>query len=183
MPTEAVIKLLRSHLFADPDANVFAVLDGASVPDLLDQLYGDEPPEHCCLFPGTLEPDMAEVAPYLAQLEPDAEFTQWVLSNGWGKHWGIFGVSNDDLGTLRWHFRTLVSAHGPDLEPLTFRFYDPRVFRVFIPTCRPNEIASIFGPVLGYLLEDDDPNVLLRVRSGRDAANFERLPLRAGRSS
>lgn len=180
MADEALVESLRDILFADPDANVFTVLDGASVPDLLDHLYADDPgerPEFCCLFPGQLEPDMAYVAPYVAELKPDSEFTRYVLDGAWGKHWGIFGVSNDELFTLRWHFRNLVTVRGPDRKPLTFRFYDPRVLRVYLPTCNAGEAATFFGRILCYVCEDEDPNILLRFTQGRDAANIDRIPL------
>ena len=75
---------------------MFAVLDGASAPGLLDKLYGLSP-AFCCLFKGELAPDMAEVAPYLVQLEPDSEFTNWVIGQGWGNHWGIFAATDGDL--------------------------------------------------------------------------------------
>ena len=43
-----------------------------------------------CLYRGELQPDMAEVAPYLVKLDRDAPFTDWVLDRGWGNHWGVF---------------------------------------------------------------------------------------------
>src|SRR5215216_4043175 len=107
MIIEEIVKSVGEHLFSDADANVFAVLDGASVPGLLDKLYGLSP-NFCCLFRGELPPDMAEVAPYLVQLEPDSEFMSWVINHGWGNHWGIFATTDADLRAAARHFRTFL---------------------------------------------------------------------------
>ena len=146
------------------DAKAYAVLDGASIPDLLDKLYGAERPQFECLFRGEMEPDMAEVAPYLVRLEPGSEFTRWVAGEGWGKHWGIFACSGEELLAMRQHFRRFLRVYDPDRKPMYFRFYDPRVARVYLPTCNAEELAAFFGPVAAYLMEDEQPGTLLRFR-------------------
>jgi len=162
MADDAVVKSIRERLFFDPETSVYALLDGASVKELLDKLYGEEPPEYACLYSGELEPDMAEVAPYLARLDPEAGFAEWVLAEGWGNHWGVFVVSNDDLLAMRRHFRRFTKVLDPDGKYLYFRFYDPRVLRVFLPTCMPDELDEFFGSVLYFALEDEDPARMLR---------------------
>src|ERR1700682_3199390 len=116
---------IRQHLFAQEDSNVFAILDGASMPDLLDSLYHYQP-EYQCLYRGELQPDMAEVAPYLAKLDPAAEFTDWLIEKSWGKHCGIFAASSADLKTVHRHFRTFLMVYDANGKPLYFRYYDPR---------------------------------------------------------
>jgi hypothetical protein len=149
------------HLFADEESNVFAALDGASVPDLLSKLYGLLP-EFECLFRGELEPDMAEVAPYLVQLDPSSEFTKWVITHGWGQHWGIFAVSAADFRALRNHLRSLLTVYDVAGRPMLFRFYDPRVMRTYMPTCNAGELTAVFGPAAYYIMEGADPWSLLR---------------------
>ena len=161
MITEEHAQSVNDRLFAEEAANVYAVLDGASVPDLLTQLYELEP-EFECLYRGELEPDVAEVAPYLVCLDPDSEFTRWLLSEGWGQHWGVFAASDADMRALRRHFRTFLIVYDPDGKPLYFRYYDPRVLRLYLPTCNDAELQTVFGPVVSYLLEDEDPKRLLR---------------------
>src|SRR5262245_24167741 len=156
MVIEEIIESVGEQLFSDEEANVFAILDGASAPGLLDKLYGLWP-DFCCLYRGELTPDMAEVAPYLVQLEPDVEFTNWVIAQGWGNHWGIFATSDADLHTLRSHLRTFLIVYDEAGKPFRFRYYDPRVLRQYLPTCTPQELATVFGPVTSYLLEDADP--------------------------
>src|SRR5262249_8859823 len=149
-----MVPSVSPHLFAEEGTQVFAVLDGASVPGLLDNLYRYEP-KYECLYRGELKPDMAEVPPYLVRLQPKSEFAAWVIGQGWGRHWGIFAVSRADLRALSRHFRTFLMVHDRDGKPLYFRYYDPRVLRVYLPTCNAEELATVFGPVLSYVLEDE----------------------------
>src|SRR5215813_11554270 len=138
MNMEETRKLVGEQLFSDTDAKVFTVLDGTSIPDLLDKLYGLSP-TFCCLYRGELEPDMAEVAPYLVQLEQGSEFTDWLLEE-WGKHWGIFAISDADFRAMRRHFRSFLIVNDENGRPLRFRYYDPRVLRLYLPTCNAEEL-------------------------------------------
>ena len=164
MDIETISVALNHHLFALEGANVFAVLDGASIPDLLMSLYEREP-EHVCLYLGELEPDMAEVAPYLVQLERDSDFTRWLLGKGWAKHWGVFAQTYSDLREMRQHLRKFLTVYSEEGQPLLFRYYDPRVLRVFLPTCTEEELTEFFGPVEAFLLEGEEPDALLRFRA------------------
>jgi hypothetical protein len=174
---DKIVEAVSSFLFKEDGTNAFAILDGASVPDLLDKLYGPERPEFECLYAGEIKPDLAEVAPYLVRLEPGAEFTQWVLEQGWGKHWGIFALSAADLREMRRHFRTFLMVYDSAGKPLYFRYYDPRVLRVYLPTCNAQELATIFGPVSSYLLEAEQPNTLLRFRSASGSLVQQKIEL------
>lgn len=181
--------ILSRHLFADPDAKLYAVLDGASVPGLLKKLYTLKP-EHICLYRGELAPDLAECAPYLVRLEPKSEFAPWVLAEGWGKHWGIFALTKADLKDMRKHFRTFLRVKNPEGKILYFRYYDPRVLRVFLPTCNGEELKVLFGPVSVYHAEDKCPDRMIRfARNGLDGSLVaqtitlnDAIPVAAGRT-
>ena len=159
------VEKLKSELFGED--TVFVVLDGASVPGLLAKLT-ELQPVHTCLYRGDIEPDLAEVAPYLVQLEPDAPFTDWVLTEGWGNHWGVFLTARTDFGTVHRHLRKLLIVHDPDGKPLYFRFYDPRVLRVFLPTCEAAELKDMFGAVVeSYWFEGDDAGTAEKFRGAK----------------
>ena len=161
MSTPLPSQTLLQQLFAIPDTTVYTLLDGASIPRLRPTLARLEV-EAECLYRGELEPDLAQVAPYLAVAPFDHPFTDWLLQEGWGNHWGIFAISRADLRTLRMHLRTFLKVYSPDLKPLYFRYYDPRVLRIYLPTCNAQELQTVFGPVLRYLTEDEDPATLLK---------------------
>jgi len=148
---------LAEILFANGQTNVFAVLDGASSPELVKKLYEHEP-EYCCLYRGALPPDMAVVAPYLVRLEPGDKFSEWILTDGWGVHWGIFLHTAAVLRPLRDHFREFHTVELPDQRTVLFRYYDPRVLCSFLPVCNAVELTTFFGPIQSYIAEGLTPD-------------------------
>lgn len=162
------VKHLRTLLFEETNCRTFAVLDGAALPDLLDRL-AEASPDHVCLYRGELAPDMRQCAPYLVELQDRGLFTDWVLSEAWGSHAGIFVSAADDLRTLRQHFRRFSIVQSPDGKPLYFRYYDPRVLRVYLPTCNRQEMDILFGPVRRFVMEDEGAASALMMRPGAEA--------------
>lgn len=144
---------LEKILF-DERARTFVILDGASVPDLPMKIY-EMQPHVVCLYRGELEPDLAEVAPYLVELFPGTTFTDWLLTESTkGEHWGIFARSPFSLVELRKHFRKFLTVYDDAGKPLLFRYYDPRVLVKFLPTCDQEALEKMFGRVTDYLAED-----------------------------
>lgn len=160
---DSLTRSIKQELFVDV-ANTFAVLDGASVLGLLNQLDKYKP-EFICLYRGELKPDLAEAAPYLVRLQPENDFTDWLLTKGWGRHWGIFAIADADLQGMRQHFRRLLTVYDEKGKPLLFRFYDPRVMRVYLPTCNAAELSAVFGSVISYVVEDENPAAFLHFRA------------------
>jgi hypothetical protein len=107
---------------------------------------------------------MQEVTPYVVKLDSESPFTEWVLDRGWGQHWGIFLESGADLAALRRHLRSFLTVHDPNGKPMLFRYYDPRVMRVYLPTCNAEELKAVFGPVQSYMMEDESGAGMLRFR-------------------
>jgi Domain of unknown function (DUF4123) len=166
---------LNQYLFSSA-TRVYAVLDGASVPDLRMKFYELNPP-HFCLFSGDLEPDMQEVAPYLVRLLPKTPFTDWILQEGWGKHWGIFAHSREPVEEMRNHFRSLITVYDENGKPMIFRFYDPRVLGTFLSTCTAEELKVFFGKVEAYFAEADAADNLVRFQIGDGSLNETPLPV------
>jgi len=147
------VKRLRELLFDDEDQSTYVILDGASVPGLLKKLFVAKE-EWVSLYRGELEPDLAQVAPYLVKLREQSELTDWILEEGWGKHWGIFVITQTGLEALRRHFRKFLRVKDSEGKVLYFRYYDPRVLNVYLPTCNSVEIQTVYGPVKSYIAED-----------------------------
>ncbi len=163
MITDELFIAAKDQIFVEEAAHHYAVLDGASIPGLLEKLYGLQP-EHACLFSGELEPDIEEVAPYVVRLDYDSEFADWLIGDGWGDHWGIFATSDAELWQMRRHLKKFLRVYDAEGKAMLFRYYDPRVLRLYLPTCNAAELETVFGPVTSYALEADDPNKLLRFR-------------------
>lgn len=157
-----MLQHLKELLFSPGYDHVFTILDGASVPDLPKVLRSFKV-EHICLYRGAVAPDMAEVAPYLCSLKRDSLFLKYLLSEGWGMHWGMFGTSDADLQALAVHFGRFLKICDDSGKELYFRFYDPRVWRTFLPTCSAEELQQFFGPVLAYFVEDNEPKTVTRL--------------------
>lgn len=151
----ARLKALRSLIFEVRDESVYVILDGASVPHVLGLLH-NRPEEVACLYRGELEPDLAAMAPYLVKLRKDSPLTTTILKEGWGQHWGVFVITPVGLEALRRHLRGFLRVRGPEGNVLYFRYYDPRVLPVFLPTCYAREIQTIFGPISRFIAEDED---------------------------
>ena len=60
-----------------------------------------------------------------------------------------------------------------------FRWYDPRVLSVYLPTCTAEEFAAIFGPVAAFFLESDDVTQALQFRLAAGELQTETLSLMA----
>lgn len=121
--------------------------------------------EKCCLYAGTLPWQLEMAAPYLVQLDKDDDrFTNYVLDNGWGRSWGIFLRSEASIETLRRHLRGFLRVKDEAGKFLVFRYYDPRVLRVYLPTCRADELRTVFGPIDTYLLEAPDGSGMIEYR-------------------
>jgi hypothetical protein len=146
--------------------HLFAVVDAAREPRIPAELRG-RAVEFVSLYRGEPEEALVAVAPYLVQLDLKSEFTRWLLADGWGNSWGIFLVSQSSLEDLRRHLRHFLLVRDPAGTELYFRFYDPRVLRVYLPTCTAAETKRFFGPVATYLMETEDGHgVMLFSRQG-----------------
>lgn len=167
---------LEQFLFSE-NILVYAILDGASVPELPMRLFEMRPP-HVCLYRGDLDADLAEVAPYLVHLVPGTKFTNWILAEAWGKHWGIFVHSPFPLVELRKHFRKFLTVHNEEGNPMLFRYYDPRVLPKFLPTCQKDEVDLMFDKVQAYFAESDDAGELIRLQILNDKLKQSNFPMR-----
>ena len=169
---------LQTLLFPHDGAHTYAVLDGASCEDLLGKL-AEFHPESVCLYTGELGPDVREVAPYLVLLPEGHPFAEWLLVEGVGKHWGVFARSPANLQAMRKHFRTFLLVKSPEGRTLYFRYYDPRVLRMYLPTCSAPELRAVFGPVTSYVVEAKAEGAVHLFSAPHGALEGRELPLEA----
>lgn len=158
---------LEKYLFRDGTYS-YAVLDGASVSDLPQRLF-EADAENTCLYRGELSDELVHVAPYLVHVFPGSKTTDWLLTECWGKHWGIFAQSEVSFATIKKHFRSLLTVNNEAGDPMLFRYYDPRVLVPFAMTCAIEELQKVFGPVKYYFAESFDRSELSRMHIANDA--------------
>jgi hypothetical protein len=155
--------------------SVYAVVDGARAFDLAftGRLMGHK---LYTLFAGELAALTAHVGPLLVSFEGQSAFLErWVSQVGC--HAGVLLRSNTDLESLYTHLRQIFIVNDEDGQEYFFRFYDPRVLRTFLPTCRSDELAEVFGPVDEWIVENPEATGYLRFR--RESAGLTSVDLKA----
>lgn len=135
--------------------SVWAILDGARDDQIFPSVR-DSGLDYACLYSGTLPRELRVVAPYLVELDPENPITGRLLERAWGNSWGVF-MQVGNAARLRHHLKGFLRVRGESGQKMMFRYYDPRVLRVYLPTCNPVELRTIFGPIQSFLLEAPDP--------------------------
>jgi hypothetical protein len=144
---------------------LYAILDAARDPAIyhgLRRLSSSEPV--MSLYQGPTARELAGFAPYLVSLGTTDLVFDWIWNNGWGDSWGIFFWSLVSMERLRDHFRRLTMVQGPEGQRMFFRFYDPRVLRIFAPICDGDQVKQLFGPVAQYMMEDEGGGAVVVAR-------------------
>jgi hypothetical protein len=140
---------LTRLLTALPDP-LFALVDAArekAVP----RLVSDAGPDALSLYSGRRAERLASAAPYLVRLT--GERIPRFVSEAWGKSSGIVFASALPIEALRAHFKRLLIVETEARDTVYFRYYDPRVLRIFLPSCSSAQARRFFGPVAWFLVE------------------------------
>jgi hypothetical protein len=156
-----VLQPLASALWPEGQAlEAYAILDGARSPRVHSMLQSPALPS-CCLYSGKLSAPLQAAAPYVVHLRRGVPEVEELLERAWGASWGIFLRSEGNLESLRRHFRRFLRVRTEAGQTIVFRYYDPRVFRVYLPTCNVVELGVVFGPVAVFVLEGESPETVL----------------------
>jgi hypothetical protein len=144
---------------------LYALLDAARDPLVLAILF-ESKQEYQSLYEGTEGEKLSAVAPYLVRLPNDSPLLEVLARAAWGKSWGVFLTSDSPFTDIRRHLRYFLMVKLPEGKQVYFRFYDPRVLRVYLPTCTADETRTFFGPIKCFLVEGDKPEAALRFAPG-----------------
>ena len=109
------------------------------------------------LYKGSAEEDLEGVAPYLFTIKENTPFADWYFKEGWNKSWGTLVFANAAFEDVYKHFRKFLMVKTEDGQQLYFRFYDPRVLRIFLPTAEPTQLKELFGPIRHFTVESEKP--------------------------
>lgn len=153
----------------------FLLLDSARMSDAIEQakeFAGEK--SFICLYKGLAEERLSGVAPYLFSYDSQ-EFGEWHMKAGWGNAWGLFVSADLSLQDLSRHFRRFLMVKTEEGKQLYFRFYDPRVLRIFLPTCDTQQLKDFFGPIHFFFMEDEDPNFALKFSLKNGELHTERI--------
>jgi hypothetical protein len=160
---------LREVLWTHGDAPLWAVVDGARDPRLSESLSLVLNPS-ACLFAGDLTEDLRRAAPYLVRLYPNDRFSDRLIERAWGQPWCLYVRSTASMAPLRKHLKSLLRVRDEGQRLLYFRFYDPRVLKIYLPTCTPEELALVFGPVVAEFVVEDAAHEVVHTFRLQDGA-------------
>jgi hypothetical protein len=161
---------------------LYAVLDGAREYDALRERGADTVAaaaarcgEPCrSLLEGPRAEHQAAFGPWLVRVADDGAGLERLLAAGWGRAWGVFLSSPHDFDRVRDHLRRFLFVETQPKQLAYFRFYDPRVLRLFLPTCDAEQGGQLFDGVGAFLVEGPEPSRLLRFeRDGREVRQEE----------
>jgi hypothetical protein len=143
--------VLLNTLYRDGEA-VFAVLDAirdARIPAFLDA-SGEQ---------YARVDDENPVSPYLVLVPGRSRLLDVLVKDGWNHGWGFYFAASLEFENALWHWRTFVTLHNRNGQPVTFRFWDPRVLRAVLPAMTPGEAAGFFGLISRFVVEGDKPGL------------------------
>lgn len=140
------------------------------------------------LFSDNVSNNMADVAPYLIEVEfksgrdGHGYLKQWSVQQG--RSIGILLLTAADAGLTWRHLRQVFVVTDEARRSYYFRFYDPRVLRTFLPACSGAEAREFFGPIEQILVEGEPASRLLGCRLNGDAVTMDEWQpfVRAGRA-
>jgi len=139
---------------------LFVVLDTAR-DERIRVLLRESVEQQRSLYTGPQAEALGDVAPYLAVLTPSSSLLEALVREGWGKGWGVYLSCPLPFDEVRRHLRKFLLVQVEDAaDPFYFRFYDPRVLRVFLPTCALEQRNDFFGPVGRFYLEAENGSLL-----------------------
>jgi hypothetical protein len=166
-----LLKLLQGN-----SQSLFATLDGARVFDL-PGILSAESVQFESLYEGGEGDELREVAPYLVALNGATVCLERLVSDGWGRSWGVYLSCNLPFDEVRHHLRKFLKVKTENGQLLYFRFYDPRVLRVFLPTCTQQQLTEFFGPIRTWWAEAAEPALCLAFGAGKAGLETEVVDL------
>src|SRR5687767_6328974 len=85
------------------------------------------------LYEGKEAIELQDVAPILVAVGESRVFLDGFVEDRWGWACGVYCTSARTFDEVVGHFRKLIKVETEGGELMFFRFYDPRVLRVFLP--------------------------------------------------
>lgn len=163
-PPTAEQRAARSAALATlaAEKGLHAILDGARdrrIKALIDAC--DD--ESRSLFDGEKGDHLSDVAPYLVKLEPSSELLAFFVSQAWGDSWGVCLTSRRPLDEIRQRLRrSLMVVDEATTKRMFFRFYDPRVLRLFWPESNARQRSEVIGTEIERFLVEGPSGEVLR---------------------
>jgi hypothetical protein len=143
---------------------LYAVLD-ASRDERIPELLHASMEGYKSLYDGPEGEGMADIAPHLVRFSRKSPLLDRVVREGWGRRWGIFLLSDQPFKEVRRHLRRFLMVEDDESgERMYFRFYDPEVLRIFLPTVSTRQAEELWGDIEAFVFEGEDGSMIRRDR-------------------
>ena len=148
-------------LFQETKTDLYGIFDGASSPDIYKMILSAKEDSRC-LYRGELSEDLQLCAPYLVRLSKPSKIVQQLIRAMFEDNSGIIVrmEAGTDIDLVRRHFRRFLLVQTPEKKTVYFRYYDPRVLRIFLPTCDAEQLLEFFGPIESFVMEDEEGSMI-----------------------
>ncbi|MCX6270838.1 MAG: DUF4123 domain-containing protein [Bacteroidetes bacterium] len=147
---------------------LYAIVDSARNEDVFRYFLIDNV-TYRSLFQDTLDEQAFGVSGFLVGCNRESILFNWLTSQVWGSSCSIFFTSQSSFDEVFKHLQNLNRVYLEDDEVVYFRYYDPRVLRVFLPTCTQRELDIFFGEVISFMMETENTDVLTVLKRNHDA--------------
>ena len=173
-PGDPLPAAVHDALFADPAHRVYAVLDAARIFGLPERLSASGH-QSVCLFQGAALDEMADIAPWLVQLDPDAPLLRALFATDperrhpaalWDAGAGICVAAPYDIAAMRTHLRRFVRVRDDAGQWFFLRFWQPEVALDLAHCLSPQNARQLFGGLRVVVLDHDH---VLHVVNGQAA--------------
>jgi len=159
--TEQESHLVTTAAFADAlermarSGRLFAAVDGADAEGVADKAREIGVHAAVCLYRPKDESELAEVAPYLFQVDPAT--LAWLREGlALDPALCIFMLADTNLEGVRRHLRRYLVVQSPAGTKMNFRFYDPRVLVTWLDNSTALELDDFYGPVSEFGIPTED---------------------------
>ena len=140
----------------DQSFDTYVLIEAARRPDIKLLLEAFET-NYCCLYDGDAAEDFNRTAPFLARVEANSDFAEWLVNEHWGKKAAVFIRSNASLIDMRRQFRKFTQIRDPETNRwYHFRFYAPETARRILPVLDPKDFAQIAKGISAFIVESAD---------------------------
>ena len=165
--------ILRAFLRLAPDESLCGIVDGARDLELAYEAKCLYQKEIWNLFESDVADALADVAPYLIVFDiSEGYLGNW--TSRLGKSAGILFTAAADPYKLYAHLRHILIVEDEEHQSFFFRFYDPRVLRIFLPTCTLEQLDEFFGPVRTWICESAEGDGYIEYTRGDQGQLVER---------
>ena len=146
--------------------SLYCILDGASNKTVYPMLKSNKW-DYTCLYKKKIHfegdrmvEELAATAPYLLLLDPAKMNMESIIRERLGKNQMFFFESSAPKEELHNHCSSMLKAMDEEGKVINFRYYDPRILRVYLPTCTDEELYLFFGDINTIWVEGEGKEVL-----------------------